>query len=229
MEASRFAGTNRTKAAFEKASNGNNGITRHVADNIKPDDYEIQGIGPARDLIQWAFKANKGDVSDVFSLGNQYVIAVLTGIREKGTAPLQDVKPQVEALVRRQKKGTAIASTMKGSTLQEIAKNTDDSVSRATHIGFTTPFIPDAGYEPKVVGAAFNPALTGGRLSSPVYGNNGVYVLRVDSLQREQADSAQLSRIATQQQMVLRQQVGQQLMDVLKKHADIEDNRLKFF
>jgi parvulin-like peptidyl-prolyl isomerase len=227
--ASQFAGTNRTKAAFEKASNGQNGITRHVADDIKPDDYDVQGIGPARDLIKWAFQAKKGDVSDVFSLGNQYVIAVLTGIREKGTAPLQDVKPQVEALVRRHKKAVMIAAKMKGTTLEQIAKSVNDSVSQARHIGFATPFIPDAGFEPKVVGAAFNPALKNGKLSSAVYGNNGVYMLKVDSLQRQAADSSQISQFATQQEMVLRQQVGQQIMDVLKKDADIEDNRLKFF
>jgi peptidyl-prolyl cis-trans isomerase D len=226
--ASQFAGTARTKAAFDKATEKNK-VNKHIADNIKPTDYDVQGVGPARDLIRWAFDAKIGDVSDVFSLENHYVIAVLTGIKEKGTAKLEDVRPQIEALVRRQKKGDEIATKMKGSTLSEIAANIKDSVSRAQHIGFTTPFIPDAGFEPKVVGAAFNPQLKGGKLSSPVYGNNGVYVLKVDSISTDSSAVVDVKQEIKQQEMMLQQQVGQQLMEVLKKEADIKDRRLKFF
>lgn len=227
--ASQFAGTNRTRAAFEKSTQGQQGVIRHVAENIRSDAYNIQGIGSARDLIQWAFKAKVGEVSDVFSFGNHNVIAVVTASKEKGTAQLADVRPQVEALVRRDQKAARIAAKMKGSTLEELAGNLKDSISHAQHIGFTAPFIPDAGFEPKVVGAAFNTELKGGKLSAPVYGNNGVYVLKVDSVSREPAPVAQSAQDMQQEQMMLRQQVGSQLIDVLKKEADIEDYRLKFF
>lgn len=227
--ASQFAGNNRTRAAFEKSSNGQHGISKKVAANILPTAYDIQGIGAARELIQWAFKAKVGDVSDVFSLGNNYVIAVLTGIKDKGTAKLSDVKPQIEALVRRQKKGNEVAAKMQGSSLEAIAKNVNDSIAQAQHINFMTPFIPDAGYEPKVVGAAFNPALKGGKLSSPVYGNNGVYVIKVDSVTNETPANGDFAQDIKQQEMMLQQQVGQQIFEVLKKNADIEDHRLKFF
>lgn len=227
--ASRFAGTNRTRAAFEKSSQGQQGVTKQVAENISPDDYDIQGIGGARDLIQWAFKAKVNDVSEVFSFGNHNVIAVLTGIKEKGTAKLSDVRPQIEALVRRERKGDQIAAKMKGSSLSEISTNLKDTVSQAQHIGFMTPFIPNAGFEPKVVGAAFNPDLKGNKLSAPIYGNNGVYVLKVDSVTQEKPSTAESDQDLKQQQMMLQQQVGSQILDILKKEADIEDNRLRFF
>lgn len=227
-EASRFAGVNTTRAAFEKSTSGQDGLNRLKAD-IKPTDYDVQNIGPARELIQWAYKAEVGDVSGVFSLGNKYVIAVLTGIQEKGTADLASVRPQVEAIVRRDKKAALIAEKMKGNTLQEVAKSVNDSISQAQHIGMVTPFIPNAGFEPKVVGAAFNPALkSGDKLSSPIYGNNGVYVLKVDSLQTETPE-AEGEQYAKQQEMMLQQQVGSQLIEMLKKDAEIEDHRLKFF
>lgn len=227
--ASQFAGNNRSRSSFEKNSKGQNGVFMKTADNVLSTAYDIQGIGSARDLIQWAFKAKIGDVSDVFSLGNNYVIAVLTGIKDKGTAKLNDVRPQVEALVRRQKKGAEIAKKMQGSSLEAIAKNVNDSVSVAQHINFMTPFIPDAGFEPKVVGAAFNPALKGGKLSNPVYGNNGVFIIKVDSVTLETPATGNLAQDVKQQEMMLQQQVGSQIFDVLKKNADIEDRRLKFF
>jgi peptidyl-prolyl cis-trans isomerase D len=227
--ASQFAGNNRTSAAFEKATQGDKGVIRHVAENIAPDAYEVQGIGSARDLIQWAFKAKVGDVSDVFSLGNHNVVALLTASKEKGIAQLADVRPQIEALVRRDEKAKQIAAKMKGSSLGELASALKDTVSEAQHIGFSTPFIPNAGFEPKVVGAAFNTDLKGGKLSSPVYGNNGVYVLKVDSVSQEPTPAAESEQDLRQEQMMLRQQVGSQVIDVLKKEADIEDHRLKFF
>lgn len=228
-QASRFAGTNTTRPKFEKAANGQNGVNRLEANGLKPSDYSIQNVGPARELIQWAFKAKIGDVSGVFSLGNKYVVAVLTGTQEEGTATLASVRPQVEATVRRDRKAAKIAATMKGSSLQEIATSLKDSVSQAQHIGLATPFIPNSGFEPKVVGAAFNPALKGGKLSKPVYGNNGVYVLKVDSLQSETPEAAENTQYIQQQQMMLQQQISSQIIDMLKSEADIEDHRLKFF
>lgn len=227
--ASQFAGTNRTRAAFEKASNGQQGVNRQVANNILATDYEVQGIGSARDLIQWAFKAKVGDVSEVFSLGNHYVIAVLTGTREKGTSALADVRPQIEASVRREKKAAQIAGTLKGNDLASMAQSVHDSVSQAQHIGFMTPFIPNAGFEPKVVGAAFNPEWKTGKLTAPIYGNNGVYVLKVDSTNVEIPADTDSTQEIKQQEMMLQQQVGSQLLEVLKKEADIDDNRLQFF
>lgn len=226
--ASRFAGTNNTRDKFEKAANGQDGVKRRDANDIKPTDYSIPNIGPCRDLVQWAYKAKVGEVSGVISLGDKYVIAVLTGIQEKGTATLASVRPQVEAIVRRQKKAALLADKMKGSSLEEVAKNTGDSIAQAQHIGFLTPFIPDAGFEPKVVGAAFDPALKEGKLSKPVYGNNGVYVLKVDSLETETPEAGN-DQLVKQEEMMLRQQVSSQIIDILKKEADIEDHRLKFF
>lgn len=227
--ASQFAGTNRSRAAFEKATQGQSKVTRQIAESIKPTDYNILGLGGARDVIQWAFKGEIGDVSDVFTMGNHNVIAVLTGIKEKGTAKLADVRPQVEAELRREKKGVELAAKMKGSTLTAVATSANDSIAQAQHIGFMTPFIPNAGFEPKVVGAAFDAQLKGGKLSSPVFGNSGVYVLRVDSVSQETPTTAETEQDMKQEQVMLQQQIGSQVLDILTKEADIEDHRLKYF
>lgn len=227
--ANQFAGTNTTRDKFEKATNGQNGINRLEANNIQPTDYDIQNIGSARELVQWAFKAKIGDVSGVFSLGDKYVIAVLTGSQEKGTASLASVRPQVESIVRRDKKAALIAAGLKGNSLEAIAKSSNDSIVQAQHIGLLTPFIPNAGFEPKVVGAAFNPALKGGSLSKPIYGNSGVYVLKVDAMVKDSSTVEENQQFVKQQEMMLQQQVGAQVMDMLKSEAEIEDNRLKFF
>jgi peptidyl-prolyl cis-trans isomerase D len=45
---------------------------------------------------------------------------------------------------------------------------------------FSTPFIPNVGQEPKVIGAAFNKVLLN-KLSPPVTGNGGVFVMKVEN------------------------------------------------
>lgn len=223
--ANEFAGKNRTQGAFE-ASVQQQGLNRRVADNLTSSQYEIPELGSARDLIRWAYDAKKGDVSNVYSIGNHYVVAVLTNIKEKGTAPLQDVRPQVEALVRQHKKAVLLANRMKGTNLTALAQTLNDSVQVAQHLNFVTPFIPNAGFEPVVTGAAFNTDYVH-KLSSPVFGNSGVYVLEVDSLSHETPASS--TGLIQQQQQTLQNSILGQLFDVLKKQSDIKDNRLKYF
>lgn len=225
-EANEFAGKNRTKADFDKSAQ-QQGLNKRLAENIQSSDYQIQGIGEARDLVRWAYDAKPGDVSNVFSLDNHYVVAVLTGIQKEGTAQLSDVRPQVEAAVRQNKKAAQIAQKMKGATLDAVAQSAGQPAAQAQHLNFMTPFIPNSGFEPKVVGAAFDKQLGKGKLSAPVYGNNGVYVLQVDSLTTETtaaSDNATQQTEASMQNAVLGQ-----MLDMLKKEGDVKDYRLKFF
>ncbi len=227
-EANKFRGLNQTREQFEKTAK-EKGYTVQVAKDVQATAFNVNELNSARDLIKWAFDANVNDVSNVFSIGNHYVIAVLTGKSEKGTASLASVRPQIEAVVRRKKKAEQIAAKIKGSTLSEIASGLNDSVSIGQHISFTTPFIPNSGFEPKVVGAAFNPVWKDGKVSKPVFGNNGVYVLTIDSLHTSPVDSTQISQIKQQNQLAVQREVNSQILEVLKKEADIDDRRIKFF
>lgn len=228
-EANRFRGLNQTREQFEKSAK-EKGYSIQVAKDVKSTAFSVNNITSARDLVKWAFDADVNEMSNVFSLGSHYVIAVLTGKTEKGTATLASVRPQIEAIVRREKKAEKIASKIKNpSSLKEVASALKDSVSVGQHIGFTTPFIPDFGFEPKVVGAAFHTEWKGGKVSNPVFGNNGVYVLTIDSLHSNVIDSTQVDQIKQQNQLAIQREVNSRILDVLKKQADIEDRRIKFF
>ncbi len=227
-QANRFRGLNQTREEFEKTAK-EKGYNIQVANDIQSDAFSVGNLPASREIIHWAFNAELNDLSKVFVLPNQYVVAVLTGVTEEGTAELADVRPQIEAIVRRDKKAEKIARKMKGGSLEAIASAVKDSVSVGQHIGFATPFIPNYGFEPKVVGASFNKAWTEGKISTPVFGNNGVYVLTIDSLQQASQDSTSLAQVKTQVHSLLERQFGfNQLMTVLTKEADIEDRRIKF-
>ena len=48
-------------------------------------------------MIRWAYQAEKGDVSKVFTFGDKYVIGRLTDIRDKGILPLDAVRERAMA------------------------------------------------------------------------------------------------------------------------------------
>ena len=85
------------------------------------------------------------------------------------------------------------------------------------------------GFEPKVLGAAFNTANKGKLISEPLDGVSGVYVVRVD----DQTTTPQTVNIEEQRKQ-LQSKAKQSTMFsqpffVLRKQAKIKDNRRGFY
>jgi peptidyl-prolyl cis-trans isomerase D len=226
--ANEFASKNHDQKTFEKTIQ-EKGLNKRLADNLRPMDFVIPGIGQARELVRWAYDAKKGDVSTVFTFEDKYVVAVLNGIRKEGTASVDEVRPQVEAEVRKTKKADQIIEKLKGATsLEAVTKAVNQPEMKADGINFGTPFIASMGFEPRVVGAAFNKGLGLAKASAPIEGNGGVYVIRVDAFQpNTQIQDAAGAGKAYEQQV--KSQMDGQLYEVLKKLNKVEDNRAKFF
>ncbi|WP_143308707.1 peptidylprolyl isomerase [Chitinophaga vietnamensis] len=227
--ASEFANKNHTPAAFEKAVQEGK-LAPKVADNVRPMDFVIPGIGQSRDLVRWAYDAKKGDVSNVFSLDDKYVVALLTSIRKEGTAPLDDVRPQVEAEVRKHKKAEQIIAKIGAvASLDAASKSTTQPVLKAEGVSFASPFIASLGFEPRVTGASFNKDWGTAKVSAPIEGNAGVYVIKVDSYQAAAQPAQDPATVQAAYEQSIKAMLDNQLFEVLKKKSDIKDNRGKFF
>lgn len=227
--ASEFAGQNRDQKSFEKNIQAK-GYNKRLADNLRPMDFVIPGVGQARELVRWAYEAKKGDVSSVFTFEDKYVVAVLTGIRAEGTATLDEVRPQVEAEVKKRKKAEQlIAKLQNPASLDAASKASNQPVLKAEGITFATPFVPSLGFEPKVVGAVFNKSWGTAKPSTPIEGNAGVYVIKVDSYQPSAQPAQDLNSQKAAYEQSLKGMLDQQLFEVLKKQSNVQDNRGKFF
>jgi peptidyl-prolyl cis-trans isomerase D len=80
------------------------GLTKRLGQNVKETDFGIPGLNNAREIIRWAYEAKVNDISKIFEQdGDKYIIAKLTAIKEKGTAPFEYVKSRVEAMVKERK------------------------------------------------------------------------------------------------------------------------------
>ncbi|RPD38026.1 SurA N-terminal domain-containing protein [Chitinophaga barathri] len=225
-----FASKNRDRKAFDKAIQ-EKGLNKRLANNIRPMDFVLPGLGNAREIVNWAYDADVNDISPVFSLEDKFVIAVMTGAREEGTASLEDVRPQVESEVRKIKKAGQIIEKMKNpATLEAAAAATNQPVLTAEGVSFASPFVAALGPEPRIAGAAFNKTWGTAKSSDPIQGVSGVYVIKVSSYVDVQQPAYDY---ATQRQAAerdTRQMVDQLLFPlILKKKSDIKDNRAQFF
>jgi peptidyl-prolyl cis-trans isomerase D len=226
--ASQFAGENRDKSSFEAAVRKGN--LRSVASaDIQPTDYNIQGLGSSRLLVRWAYGAKLGEVSESFAIGDKYIVAVLTEINHKGTMTLAKAKTVILPILKNQKKAQIISAKIGSATsLEAVASSTSQPVTHVDSLQFSSPYIPNMGPEPKVVGYSFDKQLTGKAISSPVSGNEGVYVLKVENVSAKanyNVDVEQARQAMLQSQESIIQRAG---TEALKKKAKIVDDRAKF-
>jgi peptidyl-prolyl cis-trans isomerase D len=225
-----FAGVNTTYDKFNAAIAEQN-LTKRYASELTVNQQTIPGLDYPRPLIQWVFEAKLHDIGpQIFELGNKFVIAAVTAIREKGPSPLEQIKNEIELEVRKNKKSEKIArefiaSIDADSSLDNIARKMGLQIQEASNISFSSVSIPSAGIEPKVIGEAS--VLPEGKLSAPVQGNNGVYLLKVNRI----TQSAEANTTGTKYRLNMMRQsrVYSEAYQALLDASKIKDNRYKFF
>ena len=225
--ANQFAGESRTAKAFD-----DNAIKRKYiklqANDVKPIDNMIAGAGANRQLVQWIFNADKGDVSEPYDLGDKYVVAMVTEINKEGILSAAKARPQVEFIVRNEKKAQQLVKKMTGAatTLEAVAKAYGNPVMRADSLGFGSPVIPNVGQEPKVAGAAFNKEWKG-KVSPAIAGNGGLFYIKTETVSAKSMPNANIDQQRTGMMQQMKSMSGYRSLEALKKSADVKDERSK--
>lgn len=227
--ASQFGGNNRTYEAFNNAVE-EQGLNKRIASNLKPMDRTISGLESPREMIQWGFNAEEGAVSDIFEIGDKYVIATVKEKREEGIAPFEQVEAEVRLEVLKEKKGEKIAENIRNSNssdLSQIAVNLNSEVKSASNISFSSFSIPEAGIEPKVISKAVY--TEEGTITEPIIGSNGVYVLEVINVEEPEMDDMALEQVKSSLSRNYQSRANFEPSNAIKEKANIEDKRWKFF
>lgn len=227
--ANQFAAESRTPAAFDENARKRN-YNKLLAADIKPLDAEIPGLGNSRQLVRWIYEADKGDISEAFNnVGDKSIVVMVTEINKEGTMSPAKARPMVEFIIRNQKKAEQIKKSIGNTnTLDAVAAATKMPVLRADSVTFQTPFFPNAGQEPKVGGYAFS-AANKGKVSAPLAGTGGVFVIKTENIYAKPSDgtSVEQQRLAMMQNQ--KAQAAQRSFEALKKNATVKDNRAKFY
>jgi peptidyl-prolyl cis-trans isomerase D len=227
--ASDFAGKNQTTDAFNKGVDDEK-LNKRIAENIKEGDKALPGLEGAKDLVRWVYKAKKGDVSQVFEFKDRFIVANLVSIKEKGIAPLEDVKDDVTAKAIRDKKAEAFIKEFEtkigaSKAITDIASKMGLTVETSDNLTFSAYNVSTIGREDALIGTAT--ALKADATSKAIKGDNGVFVVAVSSVK----DAVLPQDFKGKQQEIERMNGGRvdyELFDALKAKANIEDHRGKF-
>jgi peptidyl-prolyl cis-trans isomerase D len=195
---------------------------------VKENDYSVGALQDARQLVRWANESKEGDVSEPFTIGDQFVVGVLTKVVPEGLPDAKTARPMVEAQVRNQKKAEQIKTKLAATSTLELAAAAYPGLQVATAgadstLVFSASIINGLGAEPKVIGASFDKAYQA-KASAPIEGTNGVYVIKVNSVGTKNVDAPAVDKAKT-----MAQQLSYGWFEALKKLADVKDERSKVF
>lgn len=231
--ATKLSGQARDKQSFDKyiSQNGLNKIAFPTA--VKENDFQLGGLQDARQIIKWAFDAKEGDVSEPFSLKDQFVVALVEKKVSEGNPDVNTARLQAEPIIRNMKKAEEIKKKLNNPTTLEAAASAYKLQVLNTRTDSTLTFdaqiINGVGSEPKVAGAAFNKTYQS-KVSPPIAGNTGVFVIKVNGISTKPALSPEmLSQQKNNDQSRVMQAALGQSFNSLKKMAKIKDSRSKFF
>lgn len=231
--ATKLSGQARDKQAFDKyvAQNGLKQIS--VPTVVKENDFQVGGLQDARQIVKWAFDAKEGEVSEPFTLKDEFVVAVVDRKVKEGVADVKTARPMVESTIRNRKKADEIKKKLNNpATLEAAAKIYNLQVLNTgadSTLTFDVQLINGIGNEPKVAGACFNKSYQA-KVSPPIAGNTGVFVIKVNKISAKNPVSPETlnQQKSTEMNRNLQAALGQSFAS-LKKMATIKDNRSKFF
>jgi peptidyl-prolyl cis-trans isomerase D len=201
------------------------------ANNVDASARNINNLQNAREVIRWAFSddTSTGEVSTVFELDNAYVVANLVSRREEGDVKLADVKEQVEAQVRNEKKAEAIKEKLAGKTsLEDMKAVYPDaaSINDIPDLKLSANVIPGVGFAPAAIGSIFG--VKQGELTQPIREDVGVIVGKLNAL-TPAAEIGDYSAYQGQLTQNASQRTTYSVMMALQDLAGVKDYRYKFF
>ncbi|MFN8295538.1 MAG: peptidylprolyl isomerase [Chitinophagales bacterium] len=227
-----FQQKNQSPEQFDKAAKTENLVKNIV---LTQNMVDIPQIGPARKLVQWAFQQEKPNVIEFFDTDNKYMIAKLSKVTPKGLAKAEDVREEVSLLVRNEKKGKDLAEQLnKAATgtkdLNAIAAKLKDAIVVDTaRVRFSSGYVQNLGNEPKLVGTTFGVEV--GKTSKAVAGERAAFIVQPKSIETTAPEMGGDINMYKQQmqRMFISRLNFQTIFESIRKKANVEDTRYKFY
>jgi peptidyl-prolyl cis-trans isomerase D len=224
--ANQFAGNSRTLKAFDD-NVVKDGLNKLIAPDIRENEFNITGLGVNRALVRQIFDAKVGSVLDPVDVNGQYIVIAVSGAEKSGLMSAAKARPMVESILRNEEKAKVIIKKLGTvSSLEQMATANNSFVQTADSVSFVSPMISSLGFEPKVGGFAFAKANLD-KVSKPIGGNSGVFVLKTNSVGAAASQSSQddiRNSLINQSRSASLSSSSQ----ALREKSTIKDSRSKF-
>lgn len=195
-------------------------------------EHGIGGIRGTKDALKWAFEAKAGEVSGLYECGesDRMLVVGVASIVPEGYRPLSLVKDQLRAEILRDKKAEKIMADMKAANAssfdqyKSMANAVSDSVK---HVTFAAPAYVPALRSSEPLVSAYASIAELNKLSTPIKGNGGVFVLQAYAKEKLNETYNQETEESTIANMHTR--MASQFINDLYLKANVKDKRYLFF
>ena len=192
-------------------------------------DHDLPNMTSQRRLVQWLFEpeTNVNDYRRFDLSSGGYVIVQLTEKNQEGLMSPGLASLSVLPILKNKKKAKIIFNENKSfNTLEELASNNGLEIQNVSALNQSTPIVAQAGFEPKVIGNAFRLDIEG--TSSLFEGETGVYMIKLNSFKSAE-EIENYSAFENQLTNKIRTNLDFNVVQSLKKSADISDNRSEYY
>ena len=192
-------------------------------------DHDLPNMTSQRRLVQWLFEpeTNVNDYRRFDLSSGGYVIVQLTEKNQEGLMSPGLASLSVLPILKNKKKAKIIIKENKSfNTLEELASNNGLEIQNVSALNQSTPIVAQAGFEPKVIGNAFRLDIEG--VSSLFEGETGVYMIKLNSFKSAE-EIENYSAFENQLTNKIRTNLDFNVVQSLKKSADISDNRSEYY
>ncbi|GIV53916.1 MAG: peptidylprolyl isomerase [Candidatus Kapaibacterium sp.] len=189
------------------------------------------------EVTQFAFAHKVGEVSRPFELRFYgYTVVQVSGVREKGIKPLEDVKDQIrdrllswKRVEKLKERAEQLARQLQQAGRLDAVKSIDSTLTVMSAARVTEQGQLPTGVDVALAVQAFK--LPVGKISSAVRGESGYYIVLVR--QRHEVDSAGraagIEAIARRKKQEAMQNAFFTWLNNRRQNADIEDNRAEIY
>ncbi|WP_290877900.1 SurA N-terminal domain-containing protein [Gracilimonas sp.] len=191
----------------------------------------ISGLGSSQQIMNFLESADEGDISDILELNSDFVVLEVLEVTPEGYRPLDEVRSQVENMVKIERRKELIKEQVQellqqNQTLEALAEAADKEIQNESNLRASATVLSGAGREPMIIGAIF--ALNEGETSDVLTGNSAAFVVEVlDKMEADIANLDQQTRRDIRQRLEQRksQEFSSVWLEQLRKNAKIVDNR----
>ena len=195
-------------------------------------EHTIGGVRGTKDALRWVFSAKPGEVSGLYECGesDHMMVVGLVSVVPEGYRPMALVRNELRAEVLRDKKAEKIMADMKAAGVASfdqykgMANAVTDSVK---HVTFSAPAFVSALRTSEPMVSAYASVGEANKLSAPIKGNGGVYVLQPYAEEKLNETFDQAAEVEKMQSMYTN--IARQFINDLYLKANVKDERYLFF
>lgn len=227
---SQFVAQNTTIESMVKNAE-ESGYTLMPRTDLSSAEHYVGGVRSTREALKWIFAAKPGEVSPLYECGenDHLMVVALDKIHEAGYRDINSVAEMLRAEIRCDKKAEKIMEEMKKYNSIAQVKGMKDAVSDSVkHVTFSAPAYISVTRSSEPVIGAVAAKTAANKVSAPVKGNGGVYMIQVYAKEKgsEKFDAKQEETTLTNMAVRI---AGNQLINDLYQKAKVVDQRYLFF